>query len=464
MAVAILTAGKIRPQTAGGYVQPPADAEGGEIVVFDRKAIDAYMKSDEGKKVVSKFQKSIKEQQKQSEKIAHEFNFSTVDEYLDFLAKLDGNATIDDMFEALVKHKLQTKKTKKKISVGRQKKGITLTNTFERKDPYVKMYQNKGLNALATVSKNLFALNKHKKTAQAIKDKVTIKVDNFNFACLKTQTTKTMDILAVKLAENLPYGEDISAENIDKHREVALSLDEYMSFLKINDKKEARRKLNESIKSLYDATLEYDETRWEKEKCGKITTRWKARVLDAIGEDYEEKPVQNGTARVKFTFDVAKCLGKSYLTEFPTALFSINTKYNPHSYNLGRKLVLHHNMNIAKDNANRIGVKSLIEACPDLPTYDEVMKDARQITKRIIEPFERDLEALVACGILTEWHYCNSKDTPLTDEQLANYSYGEWIKWLVEFELANYPDQTERIAKIEARQEKAKKRKAKQEK
>ena len=106
-------------------------------------------------------------------------------------------------------------------------------------------------------------------------------------------------------------------------------------------------------------------------------------------------------------------------------------------------------MNIGKSNSNRIAVKSIIDALPDLPKYREVKKREQSTTHKIIIPFERDLIALKdSYGMLADWNYCQSNGKPLTDEQLESYSYNEWSDWLIDFSLANYPDQSERIQKI----------------
>ena len=45
--------------------------------------------------------------------------------------------------------------------------------------------------------------------------------------------------------------------------------------------------------------------------------------------------------------------------------------------------------------------------------------------------------------IIENWHYCTKNGEFLTDEQLQNYDYSEWIEWLVEFRLKDYPHQVE---------------------
>ena len=124
-------------------------------------------------------------------------------------------------------------------------------------------------------------------------------------------------------------------------------------------------------------------------------------------------------------------------------------------------------MNIGKNNSNRIKIRSLIQDLPDLPTYDEVMQDASDghIEQRIIKPFEKNLQALVDdYDIIENWHYCTKNGEFLTDEQLQNYDYSEWIEWLVEFRLKDYPHQVEMMRLTEQIERNKNSKKAKKEK
>ncbi len=321
---------------------------------------------------------------------------------------------------------------------------------------YSHILQGKATNALAHTSKRGFSVNPITGIGSMTTDSVEIFVRNYNSIVLNVPTHKVLDALTLKLTGNFPHGKEATAESIDAHRAVELSVDEYMELCQLKDRKEARKQLREAAQALFDVALEWDEVRYYvpegKKKRTKETYHWKARIIDTTGADASRDPVTQGKIAIKFSFDIAKYLSQAYIMPYPDKLLSINAKYNPHSYYIGRKLAEHHNMNIGKENANRIAVKTLLAALPDLPSYGDIMTDARQITKRIIQPFERDLIALRdKYGIIASWNYCNSKGEPLTDEQVESYSYESWVQWLVEFELTSYPDQSDRLAKIEER-------------
>ncbi|MCL1914759.1 MAG: hypothetical protein FWG10_13000 [Eubacteriaceae bacterium] len=99
-----------------------------------------------------------------------------------------------------------------------------------------------------------------------------------------------------------------------------------------------------------------------------------------------------------------------------------------------------------KRNENIVSVKTLIDACPNFPTYDSVKSGNRNITNRIIEPFERDLLALSPA---IEWEYKNIVGRPPR-------GYEEFIGAKIVVHWLAYPD----VEKLEA----GKKKRAKNQK
>lgn len=110
--------------------------------------------------------------------------------------------------------------------------------------------------------------------------------------------------------------------------------------------------------------------------------------------------------------------GDSAFTEYlDPAAFKVNIGRNPHAWHIYKKLASHYSANMGKKNEYTLSVKSLLEYIPRLSTYDDVAAGNRNFTDRIIEPVERDLDALVALGVLTEWDYCHANGEPLTDHE-----------------------------------------------
>ena len=142
----------------------------------------------------------------------------------------------------------------------------------------------------------------------------------------------------------------------------------------------------------------------------------------------------------------------SYPMPFNNKAYEINDHKYPNAYGFATKIFAHHNMNITKQNANRIGVSTLLRSAQSIPSYEEVMQSDRHFDKRIRTPFERDLDALMRpeYGILESWEYCNAKGEPLADEQIDLKNYDVFSQLLINFKLKDYPDQTERIKKMQA--------------
>ena len=94
-------------------------------------------------------------------------------------------------------------------------------------------------------------------------------------------------------------------------------------------------------------------------------------------------------------------------------------------------------MNYFKKNSDTISVKTLLECTPELPTYDEVISGDRAIARRIIEPFERDLNELED---VLKWEYCHSNGTPLTDDEIDNFNYHIFYNLMLRIKWIDYPE------------------------
>lgn len=265
----------------------------------------------------------------------------------------------------------------------------------------------------------------------------TVRISNFEeLADLKTSTHQLLDALTVKLTETGA-----------KSPIITLSLEEYMEKRKIKDKKEARKQVEADLDILFNAKISFK----EKRKKGKEPNFHDIRIIDSKG-------IKNGIITVSFGTAFYNILLGYPAMPFPTKLFEFNSKYNPHSYYLLRKISEHKYMNAKKKNENIIAVETLLSIVPDIPSYDEIMKTDRAVTRRIIEPFERDMDAF---GDVLKWKYCHRNNTPLTDEELKSFDYNDFINSLIYIEWDNYPDQTARLERKAERQEQAKQKKKK---
>ena len=73
------------------------------------------------------------------------------------------------------------------------------------------------------------------------------------------------------------------------------------------------------------------------------------------------------------------------------------------------------------------------------------MATDRHLDTRIINPFERDMDALADT---LKWEYCHSNGEPLSNEELSNFNYQLFKDCLIRITWLGYPDQTARLKRI----------------
>ena len=268
-------------------------------------------------------------------------------------------------------------------------------------------------------------------TATITQGNLSITIPDFTkLKGFRTSTYQLLDALTVALTETGA-----------KSPAVALSLEEYMKKRGLKDKKEARKQVTDDLETLFNATISFK----EKRKKGQEQDFHDIRIIDSKG-------IRKGIINVTFGTAFYNILLGYPIMPYPAQLWELNSKRNPNSFYLLRKIAEHKNMNVGKKNEDIIAVKTLLAAAPYLPSYEEVMNTDRAISRRIIEPFERDMDALE--DTLT-WTYCHSNNTPLTDEELSSMSYDTFISLLIKIDWKQYPDQTARLERKAERIEQA---------
>ena len=205
---------------------------------------------------------------------------------------------------------------------------------------------------------------------------------------------------------------------------MSLSIDEYMSFRCIKDRKDAMTQMREGAEVLSRTRLEHE---------GK--DGWAYLYLAPSGGVNLKKGL------VFFEFHESYFeLIKSYpVMPYPSGMLGHNPHYEPNSYYLERKISEHKNMNYYKPNGDIIGVRTLLASCPTLPKYEDVMAESRQVSKRIIEPFERDMDAIESFA----WEYCGKNGEQV--EQPKNYQ--EFEAALIRIHWHNYPEREKILPK-----------------
>jgi hypothetical protein len=243
---------------------------------------------------------------------------------------------------------------------------------------------------------------------------------------LKDTTHRLLDILMRQLTQGSAI--------------VQIPLDEFMNIRGLVDEKETRKQVNSDLEVLRNLKI----ASFTESKGKKGTSRVDMYLFggSAIG-------ISNSIIYFTFSNTAFICL-KDYPTmALPDALFRIPARYK-HAYGMGRFIYRHKRMNAGKPNENRISVKKLLEACPNIPRYEDLDKSRGEITRKIIEPFRNNLNALEDCTGLIKCSFCHSGGAPLTKEEeeideLEGMPYSLFSELLIEFEFIDYPDQTKRI-------------------
>lgn len=295
---------------------------------------------------------------------------------------------------------------------------------IERRKDFSTIRQGTSTNALtklrATEGKGL--------TIDQITGDATIKNGNFiltipkyeQLTGLKTSTYQLLDAITVALTESGA-----------KSPTVILPLEEYMKRRGLKDRKEAKTQAKADMEILRGASFSWEERR------GKKTESYSFVNLADSGEIR-----RNGDIVFTYGTTFYNILLGYPVMPYPAQLQTLNSKRNPNSYYLLRKIAEHKNMNIGKKNEDIIAVKTLLSIAPYIPSYDEVMSGNRNIADRIIGVFERDMDALETT---LSWNYCHSLDQPLTDEELNAMSYATFEGLMIHTEWRSYPDQTARL-------------------
>ena len=86
----------------------------------------------------------------------------------------------------------------------------------------------------------------------------------------------------------------------------------------------------------------------------------------------QRKGVKRGMISIQFSDDIARYLLCSYVMQYPEALQSIDER-SPRAYRVGYKLAYHSSVrrNIERGTADIISVSALLDACGDIPDFDE---------------------------------------------------------------------------------------------
>jgi len=277
-------------------------------------------------------------------------------------------------------------------------------------------------------------------TATAKSGDLTVMIENFQLLAkgLETSTHQLFDLLMCQFTHS---GGDNPV--------IQIPLKEYMTKRGLKDPKEAREQVKADLEALRNIFLEFTDKRG---------AFFRAYLFGG------EMGIKNSV----ITFSISRSFfelleGKDYAAmPIPDALFQVDSRHYIHAYGIGRALNVHKRINAGKPNERRISVKSLLSSCPALPRYEALDKSKGEISRKIIEPFEKNLNHLEDRNII-EWAYCHGRGEPLTaaeeDRAARGMPYTLFSKLYIQFDVKGYPDQTKLLAARKKRAKQAERKK-----
>lgn len=134
-----------------------------------------------------------------------------------------------------------------------------------------------------------------------------------------------------------------------------------------------------------------------------------------------------------------KLLCDSFPMPMPKLLFQLNPQTQATAWYILRTLVENKRMNFGKSNADRMQVKYILDRCPSIPAYKEVMSKAHDghASQRLIEPFFASLESLTEA---IDYTFIAPDGNPLNYEE--GIDFDKFINsTLIVTSWADYPNQ-----------------------
>ena len=265
-----------------------------------------------------------------------------------------------------------------------------------------------------------------------------------NSPLFTTSTAKTIHFISLLF----------TAQNSAKHQEnifpvVDTSVREYMLAtgrkITTNSVKDTTKTMKRDLDTMADISLRSNDKKYSLSRVN----------------PFAETHINRGKIRVVLAPTFAEFLVKTtgFLMNYPAALLKLKEN-NSNLFPLGFKLALNrsNDANIRKGKANILSVPVCLECCPGIPTIERVRKEGKGYSpvKRIVEPFEKTLDALQEQGVLAHWEYCLPKGEPLGQPAVTDYNY--FVSLYILYEIKDFPIGDE-LPRIQATAEKRQKRK-----
>lgn len=224
----------------------------------------------------------------------------------------------------------------------------------------------------------------------------------------------------------------ITAEGT-KSPDVNIPVNEFAIMLDI-DKDTARHMSASAVRDLKPLSIDtYGEKQnqlWKNKKSGFVNL-------------FDSGSVENGVIHLTFGQSFFSAIKQMQIAPYNRNIFMIDSRRNPNSYNFSKKLQNQTNMNADKPGGDVIRVKTLLESSEYIPSIEEERIAGRHYERKIIEPFIRDMDALVDLKILDRWDFLNPSGKPFTKkdrETVGKMKIENFVELHIKFKLSDYPE------------------------
>lgn len=200
-------------------------------------------------------------------------------------------------------------------------------------------------------------------------------------------------------------------------RKITLDIRDYMKLRKLSDAKEARQQMLYDVKVLFSLEVIHGSKHFH------------------IIQNFDDG--KRGTIPITVDEDFFNLLKESgYYMSIPPQLFELSAKKHPNSFHFLYKITAMKRINLGSKRENIIRMETLLNSSPELPNYEAVMETDRAVSRRIIEPTIRDLNALADT---LKWSVYDDMGNPVKKSELQKTPYHRFIKLSIHIDWNYYP-------------------------
>lgn len=182
-----------------------------------------------------------------------------------------------------------------------------------------------------------------------------------------------------------------------KNNCVHLSVREYMQETATADRKIAKKRLRNAVDFLTCARVPDIDIKIKRKK-GIVESY----INISSGVDY----YKNGD--IDFYFNPNYLPKLIFVAHFTTSIIRTDSQKLPYVRSLGYYISIMKRTNTGKPKEDLIKLETLLEE-GGLPSFETVKENGRHYEREIIEPFEKNMDAIEEIS----WHYCNNEGRPL---------------------------------------------------